>query len=749
MHTIRIKLLAPFILGTLALTLVLTWYAYNSARQSLADAVLLISEAKSAQASSAISLLFKSMFTTMQNMVADPHILTLFAKPRTHDSVNSARHWLEAITHGNEYYRDILIVDAAGTCIASSNPEQIGNDYADKPTVQQALHGVFNFDEISVGRVTKKFSATASGPIDGTDGIVGALVLIADFPKIVDYEAISSHDSHTIFTALMNPQGSFIAHKNPKLMGNASLRFPELYTRLSGVGAQGGVVEYTLEGRMFIGFAQLENASRTLVITSGIRDDVFAPAYTVGFALFFISLLFLCTISFIVFRFANGILSALLSLIQYAKRVSEGDLELQLEKTARKDELGILHNALRNLVNVLQTALYKSNEAGRMKGEFLANMSHEIRTPLNAIIGMAHLSLRAGDLSAKQLVYLEKIQLSARSLLGVINDVLDISKVEAGMLGIESIPFNMKETAENTLAIHQENALNKGLILSLEYSADVPVFLVGDSLRIGQILNNLLGNAIKFTDQGSVSVRCWEEPSDIPDTAIIHVSVTDTGIGMSQNVIDMLFQPFTQADASISRKFGGTGLGLAISKRIIELMEGEISAESEEGRGSTFSFFMKLPLAEQQHAVEDTSSLAAAFEHLDIRTRRILVAEDNPINQFLLQEMLEPSGVHIVLANNGEEALEAVKAQSFDLVLMDMQMPVMGGLEATMKIRELPTAKSLPIIAVTANAMEDDKDKGLACGMNAYLTKPIDPVELLRALRIWLTNERNPAAAQQ
>jgi CheY-like chemotaxis protein len=356
---------------------------------------------------------------------------------------------------------------------------------------------------------------------------------------------------------------------------------------------------------------------------------------------------------------------------------------------------------------------------------------------------MTHLSLRDGDLSAKQLTYLEKIQLAARSLLGVINDILDISKVEAGMLSIEHTPFNMKKTVENILAVHQENAQEKGLALSFEYSDAAPVWLAGDPLRIGQVLNNLLGNAIKFTQKGSVSIRCWGEAAVAPNRVFMHISVTDTGIGMSQEVIDILFQPFTQADASISRKFGGTGLGLAISKRIAALMEGDVLVESKEGQGSTFSFFMQLPLAEQQDEEQDTASLADSFKSLDLKARHILVAEDNPINQFVLQELLEPSGARIVLANNGQEALEAVKAQPFDLVLMDMQMPVMGGLEATAKIRELPAAQSLPIIAITANAMEEDKDKGLACGMNAYLTKPVNPAELLRVLRIWLVGKHN------
>jgi CheY-like chemotaxis protein len=261
-------------------------------------------------------------------------------------------------------------------------------------------------------------------------------------------------------------------------------------------------------------------------------------------------------------------------------------------------------------------------------------------------------------------------------------------------------------------------------------------------------LNNLLSNALKFTHKGSVSVRCRGEAT-APGTAIMHVSVTDTGIGMTQEVIDILFQPFTQADASITRKFGGTGLGLAISKRIIELMGGDISVESQAGCGSTFSFFVKLPLDEQHHEEHDEMSLAVAFETLDIGARRVLIAEDNAINQFVLQEMLAPSGVQIVIVDNGQEALDAVKAEPFDLVLMDMQMPVMDGLEATVKIRELRTAQSLPIIAVTANAMEEDKDKGFACGMNDYLTKPVDPAELLRALRTWLVDNHNPPAATQ
>ncbi|MCL2102419.1 MAG: ATP-binding protein [Syntrophorhabdaceae bacterium] len=738
MHNIRIKLLAPFILGTLVLTIALTWYTYTSARQSLENAILLISRAKTFQTSGAITLLFKGMTASTQSLATGSHTMALLDGPSKPEVVQAAIERLDAFTHVNEYYRSILIVDTSGTCIASNNPEQIGNHYADKDYVRQALQGVFNFGDISVGRVTKKFSSVSAGPINSGGNIVGALILIADYPKIVDYEAESDHDSQNVFTMLIDPEGMFIVHKNMDLMGSKTQRFPELYEKLSGVSEQGDVVRYAFEGKTHIGFAQLEKTSGTLVITSGAQNEVFAPAYKLGLTLFIISFSFLCVISLVVFRFANSILESLLFLIQYAKRVSEGDAQLRLETSLRKDELGTLHNALHNLVNTLQDALEKSKDASKAKSEFLANMSHEIRTPLNIIIGIAQLGLGDNTLSTKQLSYVEKIHMAARSLLGVINDVLDISKVEAGMLSMERIPFNMKESLVNILAVHHENAMGKNLSLSLEYSPDTPFFFIGDPLRIGQILNNLIGNSIKFTNEGSISVRCWGEIEENGNTAVINFSVTDTGIGMSQAVIDVLFQPFTQADTSISRKFGGTGLGLAISKRIIKLMDGNISVESKEGQGSTFSFFIKLPLAEEEQEQQNTSSLVTTFETLDLKERRILVAEDNMMNQFLLQEMLEPTGAQIVMTNNGQEAVDAVQSGSFDLVFMDMQMPVMGGLEATSKIREIPAAKDLPIIAITANALEEDKNKGLAVGMNAYLTKPIDSAELLRTLNFWL-----------
>ena len=424
--------------------------------------MFLISEAKSNLVSGSMTLLYKTMSSALQNMVVDPHVLALFSVSGGNPKVlEETVEWLDIVTQGNEFYRDILILDRAGRCIASSNPGHVGVSYGDREDVRSALSGTFSLGEASVGKLTKRFSVSMAGPVDAAGKVAGALLLLGDFPRIVDYDAVTAHDTQILFSALLTSEGLFIAHKDKALMGNADRLQPRLYEELSRVGEKGGAVEYVLDGRTYVGYAKMEQFNKWMVITSGLQSQVFAPAYRTGFVVLGISCIFLCGISFVVVRFANGILSSLLSLIGYAKLVSEGEFELPLEDTTRTDELGTLHVALQRLVRALRSMLLETQEASRMKGQFLANMSHEIRTPLNAIIGMTHLSLRDGNLTEKQRAYLDNIQLAAKSLLGLINDVLDISKVEAGMLELEHISFNLRETISNTLSIHQESARSK------------------------------------------------------------------------------------------------------------------------------------------------------------------------------------------------------------------------------------------------------------------------------------------------
>ncbi len=387
--------------------------------------------------------------------------------------------------------------------------------------------------------------------------------------------------------------------------------------------------------------------------------------------------------------------------------------------------------------------------ANRAKGDFLANMSHEIRTPMNAVIGMSALLART-RLDGKQQDYLDSIRISAENLLRIINDILDFSKIEARELRFEHMPFELGDVLANLTRLFGAKAEEKGIELIIDCPPSVPRVLVGDALRLGQILINLTGNALKFTEKGkiAVEVRLVESAQESSTDVLLRFHVRDTGIGLNEEQVSRLFQPFAQADASTTRKYGGSGLGLAICKQLVELMQGEIGVTSRLGHGSEFHFtarFERGAKAAPGFVDRHERRYPPRSDPTDFARLRgkVLLVDDHRLNQIVAREMLETLGLEVSVAEDGREAANRVLAEPFDLVLMDLQMPEMDGYEATRLIRAQAHLSALPILAMTAHVMNSVHERCRAAGMNGHVDKPIDIEALYRILEQWLPKQEH------
>ncbi len=403
-----------------------------------------------------------------------------------------------------------------------------------------------------------------------------------------------------------------------------------------------------------------------------------------------------------------------------------------------REHVAMLHE-IQAVQDDLREAKELAEKGSKAKSEFLANMSHEIRTPMNGILGLLHL-LNNTELSATQMSYAQKSLYSANNLLRIINDILDFSKIEAGKLEIENTPFTLEQIFVEAKNLYAPLCQEKYLKLFFDVGSQATRSYLGDALRLKQILFNLVSNAIKFTAEGSVTVRV--ETSMHEDSKVSCLfSVQDTGIGLSEEEQQNLFAAFSQADSSVARKYGGTGLGLAISRSLIQKMGGDIWVESTLGKGSTFFFSAVFemchePLQIDHHEHVDTDSIA-------YETGNLLLVEDNEINQIIAEELLKQVGHKVETASNGLEALEMLEQQTYDLVLMDIQMPVMDGYAASEKIRAQSKYDTIPVVAMSAHAMTGDKEISLSHGMDDHITKPIDPDVLYKTLQFWLKKSRN------
>jgi signal transduction histidine kinase/ActR/RegA family two-component response regulator len=421
-------------------------------------------------------------------------------------------------------------------------------------------------------------------------------------------------------------------------------------------------------------------------------------------------------------------------------------LNLRMQDYTDKLELARLQQM--DIYRSLQEEKLKAEQANRAKSDFLANMSHELRTPLNSILGVTSL-IKGEPVSDPEMM--EILETSSNTLLEIVNDILDLSKIEAGKVKLEHIRFDMAETVKNAINSLKPMASRKGLYLHCEYKQPTIPLLLGDPLRISRILMNLIGNAVKYSIRGGVTVVVDYECTH-NDTVLFKCAVHDTGIGISEAQIQNIFDKFTQADETTTRRFGGTGLGLAITQDLLELMGGRVWVESTEGKGSTFFFEVPIEVyearAEKRSGDEPLKPVQKGLE-IDpniIEQAKLLIVDDNDFNVVLIHKFLKKIGFKYVEdACNGQEAVEAYQQGDFDLILMDCHMPVKNGYEATEDIRALEVARNkkrlIPIIALTADAMVGVKERCLTAGMNDYLTKPLIYTELMMVLKTWLDTQ--------
>ncbi|MCJ8294527.1 MAG: ATP-binding protein [Colwellia sp.] len=668
--------------------------------------------------------------------------------------VPSIIQYLTEVIQETPYLDDIDVINPQGIVIASSGAQneqgkhvlelypELKSLFSDSQKAQQGDIFVSNILQLDNGPGLAFLTPITD---DSNEVVIKTLLVEINLDTIK--KIVADFDERVIgnkYVYLVNNDGHVIVTADPKVQ--LLDFFPDLFVEknlLQKFASQGevGSIIYTdhLGEEVMAGFADMaefgvNKAMDWSIIAVAPMQDIIAPVDDYKQALQLITLItFLMAIS-LLYITSRNILSAVAALVDGARIVADGDFNFRVDD-GRDDEFGYLAKTINNTLDSLISVQEKEKLATKTKGRFIAAMSHEIRTPLAGIIGMTEL-LTESKLTAEQLSWGRNINKSADNLLYILSEILDQSKLDAGKMTIEQRDFSLITLIKDTVDIYAAKTASKGLECEMNIAANVPEGMYGDQIRIGQIIANLISNAIKFTEKGTISVTVTLEDSNNQAEAqdrTLYIAVMDTGIGLDEQVQNKLFQPFIQADDSTSRTYGGTGLGLSISKQLVELMGGSIGVQSVAGLGS--KFFFTLPFLANKKPLIQSDDNKVKGRWSAARSLNILVAEDTPVLQKIITKVLTDLTHKVILAENGEVAVAKLQAENIDLILMDIRMPIMDGMEASRTIRALSSSKAdIPIIALTADIAAGNIDDYLQSGIDDVCAKPLKLDELLVAI---------------